>query len=90
MARRTFQAAADQTLKAARKKHSKPYSSLHEGYAVLLEEVEEFWQEVKKQSQDRDRLKLMQELLQIAAVAHRIAEDVVEPMFAELPARGDE
>lgn len=58
----------------ARAKHP-PINSLHEGYAVLLEEVDEFWEIVKMQSKDRDRAALRNELVQIAAMAQRIAED---------------
>lgn len=41
-------------LMAARAKHPGKQNSLHEGYAVLLEEVEEFWAMVKMQTKDRD------------------------------------
>lgn len=50
-----------------------PYASAHEAYAVLLEEVEEFWQEVRKKRQHRDRGNMLKELVQIAAVAQKAA-----------------
>jgi hypothetical protein len=59
----------------ARAKHLKPQNSLHEGYAVLLEEVDEFWELVKRQTNDRDPAELLTELVQIAAMAARCAED---------------
>jgi hypothetical protein len=61
----------------ARSKHGN-INSLHEGYAVLLEEVDELWDHVRRNntnhSGNRDALS---ELVQIGAVAQRIAEDVI-------------
>ena len=48
-----------------------PLNSHHEAYAVLLEEVDEYWDEVKKRTPDRQRMR--EELIQIAAVAIRTA-----------------
>lgn len=51
------------------------FTSLHEGYAVLKEEVEEFWFEVKllKYNETHEEmdsyLKIEKELIQIAAMA---------------------
>lgn len=65
---------------AAREKHG-PQRSCHESYAVILEEVEEFWWEVKKRADARSKTRLLQELVQIAAMAQRAAEDLglIEP-----------
>lgn len=60
----------------AREKHA-PINSVHEGYAVLLEEVEEFWAEVMKKRSERDPKRMAEELVQIAAMAMRTAEDVL-------------
>ena len=54
-----------------------PINSLHEGYAVLAEEVEEFWEEVRKKSADRDYHNARLELAQVCAVAWRIVHDVL-------------
>ena len=54
-----------------------PIHSLHEGHSILLEEVEEFWDEVKKKSKNRDPKKIYKELVQVAAMAQRIVEDVL-------------
>lgn len=62
-------------LSGARRKHG-PISSAHEGYAVLLEEVEEFWELVRRQTGDRDPREVYRELVQIAAMAARIATDL--------------
>lgn len=52
-------------------------NSLHEGYAVILEELDEFKAEVWKKSYQRNPLRIFEELVQIAAMAQRVAEDVV-------------
>ena len=53
----------------------KPMNSLHEAYAVLLEEVDELWDEVRKKREARDLPAVRTELLQIAAMAWRTALD---------------
>lgn len=53
-----------------------PMHSLHEAYAVILEEVEELWQEVCKRAADRDPKAVLTELTQIAAMCQRAAEDL--------------
>jgi hypothetical protein len=60
----------------ARSKH-KPINSLHEGYAVILEEVDELWDETRKKSSERDPSEVIIELVQIGAMAQRTAEDVL-------------
>lgn len=61
----------------ARQKHA-PIHSLHEGYAVLLEEVDELWERVKMQNTDHEGdTPTYRELVQIGAMAQRIAEDVI-------------
>lgn len=59
----------------ARQAHPRLQSSLHEGYAVMLEEVEEAWDIVKMKASRRDHSKLRAELVQVAAMAARMAED---------------
>jgi hypothetical protein len=59
----------------AKSKHP-PIHSVHEGYAVLLEEVEEFWDEVRMQTDARSKENMRKELVQVAVVAMRIAEDL--------------
>lgn len=48
----------------------------HEGYAVMLEEVDELWDEIKKKQKDYDLLKQKKEAIQIAAMAVRIAVEL--------------
>lgn len=70
-----FQHLVTEELSRARRKHG-AVNSLHEGYAVLLEEVDEFWDLVKQQSPNKEHL--LAELVQISAMAQKIAEDVVD------------
>jgi hypothetical protein len=53
-----------------------PFNSAHEGYAVLLEEVDELWDEVKKSPKKRDMAKMREEAIQVAAMALRFLVDV--------------
>lgn len=69
-----FQALVAKEIAKARAQHG-PVRGLHEGFAVLLEEVDEFWDEVKKKTPDKKNTFL--ELIQIAAMAQKIAEDVL-------------
>lgn len=57
----------------ARVKHGKrDYSSQHEGYAILKEEVDEAWDDIKA---NRD-LPAKKEMLQVAAVATRFVAEL--------------
>lgn len=55
----------------------RPMASAHEGWAVLREEVDELWEEVKKKPAKRDISAIYNELVQVAAMAQRMAEDIV-------------
>ncbi len=68
---------ADELAKA-RRNHG-PQASYHEGYAILLEEVDELWDEVKRKSTKRDPVATLAELVQIASCAQKMAEDVIIP-----------
>ena len=52
------------------------YNSYHEAYAVILEELDEFWEIVRQKTQDRDNRKAYTELVQIAVTAWRTARDL--------------
>jgi NTP pyrophosphatase (non-canonical NTP hydrolase) len=54
------------------------FNSVHEGYAVLLEEVEELWDEIKKSPKKRDLNKIREEAVQVAAMALRFLHDCAE------------
>lgn len=68
----------DREVKHARSLHPKPFNSSHEGYAVLIEEVDELWDEVRKPRHARDLVNMRREAIQIAAVAVRFVEDLLE------------
>ena len=61
-------------LSRARKKHA-PMNSIHEGYAVLLEEVDELWDEIKKQ--DPEPSFVRKEAVHVASMAIRMIEDLL-------------
>lgn len=73
-----FKTLVDEELAKVRSRH-KSQQSVHEGYAILLEEVDEFWDEVKKKQSNRDPEAMLSELVQIASSAQRTAEDIVIP-----------
>jgi NTP pyrophosphatase (non-canonical NTP hydrolase) len=50
------------------------FRSVHEGFAVLLEEVHELWDEVRAKTVDP--LKLRQEAIHVSAMALRIAGEL--------------
>lgn len=45
------------------------FASAHEGYAVIKEELEELWTEIKKKKEARDPERLREEALQLSAMA---------------------
>ena len=53
----------------------KTFASCHEGYAVLLEEVDELWEEIRIKDNERDYSALYTEAIQVAAVAMRLAAE---------------
>lgn len=63
-----------QEFRSATEKHGS-FNSAHEGYAVLLEEVDELWDEVKKKTKKRSSEKLRNEAKQCAAMALRFMVD---------------
>lgn len=50
-----------------------PFASTHEGYAVILEELDELWGEIKRNG-SRERMRA--EAIQVAAMAMRFVEDL--------------
>lgn len=69
----TYAELVAQALAKARAKHA-PMNSRHEAYAVILEELDEFWAEVKRQ--DGHPLEMLQELVHVSAMCQRAAEDL--------------
>lgn len=60
--------------------HHPPMRSLHEGYAIALEEFDELRAEVWKKPAKRSKRKLLTEAVQLAAMIQRLAEDCILPM----------
>lgn len=52
-----------------------PFNSYHEGYAVLLEEVDELWTAIKSKVNTRDN-DVRGEAIQVATMAVRFLRDV--------------
>ncbi len=82
--RSMFLTDVDEELRKAEAEHGAIHSH-HEGYAVLLEEVEEYWDEVKKKTALRDEAALYAELVQVATVAWRIVRDLGLDQYKESP-----
>jgi hypothetical protein len=59
----------------ARRLHQ-PMNSHHEAYAVILEELDEYWDEVRKKREERDPEAIRKELIQVAAMCVRAVNDV--------------
>lgn len=71
----------------ARLKHG-PMKSAHEGYAVLLEEIDELWDEVKKRYPSAELMR--NEAIQIGAMAARFVLDITPfPQSEPTAYRGD-
>src|SRR5262245_6176441 len=68
----------------AQQQHA-PLHSLHEAWAVIVEEVDELWDEVRRQGPRRSNDIVYRELLQIAAMCWRTALDLRLARAAPLP-----
>lgn len=64
---------AEELLKA-KSKYPNSFNSLHEGYAVLKEEVDELWDEIKLKNPDKEKIFI--EAKQVAAMAIRIMSEL--------------
>ena len=60
---------------SAASKHG-PLNSLHEAYSVILEEVDELWEQVKLKQRLRNTANIKTEFRQIAAMALRALVDI--------------
>jgi hypothetical protein len=54
------------------------FASSHEGYAVILEELDELWEEVRKQYDVRSNERMRKEAIQVAAMAMRFVFDICD------------
>lgn len=53
-----------------------PFHSPHEGIAVIREEFEELWDEIKKKQTDRSLTLMREECIQVGAMALRFLVDL--------------
>lgn len=58
------------------KVHCEHFRSLHEAYAVILEEVQEVWTITMQRRRDRSQEALRKELIQVAAMAVKAIESM--------------
>lgn len=68
-----LQAIGDEALRA-KQIHKQDFNSLHEGYGVLKEEVDELWDEIKLKNPDK--AKIYTEAKQVGAMALRIMNEL--------------
>lgn len=70
----------DMTLKEAIDMHIKwgEFHSAHEGFAILKEEVDELWDQVKINQKNREMHVMRKEAIQVAAMAIRFAAEVCD------------
>jgi hypothetical protein len=59
---------------------SAPMPTAHDGWAVILEEVDELWDEVKLKPSKRSVEKMREEAVQVAAMAVRFILDICPPV----------
>lgn len=71
-----FVDAVEVELARAKSKHPTKQVNAHEGYAVLLEEVDEVWELVKTQKPKEHAEEFIKELVHVGAMAQRMAEEV--------------
>lgn len=57
------------------------FTNIHEAYAVLLEEVDEFWELVRLKKIHREPYKVREELVQIAAMCGKAYEALMDGKF---------
>jgi len=62
-------------VESARRKFPRRFASPHEGYAVILEELDELWEHVRG---DGDPMDMRDEAVQVAAMAVRFVQDLCE------------
>ena len=70
--RKAFQELVEVELERARMLFPRRQASMHEGYAVMLEEVDELWESIRRNAHSAS---IIAEAVQVAAMAQRLAED---------------
>lgn len=77
----TFEQLVTRNLARAQRSHG-PGNSYHHYYGVLVEELQEFFDEVRLQYGQRSCARILRELVDIATAARRAAEDMKLLPFA--------
>ncbi len=72
----------------SRGKHPQAFHNAHEGYAILLEEVDELWEEVKRQ--EPSAAKQRKELIQCGAMVIRFVQDIIDSQIGAQDFRSHE
>lgn len=62
-------------IEKAKEKYPKDFNSLHEAYSVILEEVDELWEEIKKK--DVDKFRVREEAIQVGAMIGRLLVELL-------------
>lgn len=62
----------------AKSKYPENFNSHHEAYAVVKEEIDEYWDEVKKNDKTRDLAKMRTEAIQSAAMLVRHVTELLK------------
>ncbi len=60
---------------SALRKHPKPFTSMHQGYAVILEELDETWDVIKRKGSDKAAIKA--EIQAVGAMVLRFMVDLL-------------
>ena len=66
--------AIDYQIRYSNKHFGSKFNSYHEGYSVILEELDEVWHEIKQKSVDK--VKLKNELIQVASMAVKLLQQI--------------
>jgi hypothetical protein len=56
--------------------YERPFASHHEAYAVILEKLDELWDEIKKKPENYDLVKQRKEAVQIGAMILRFINEL--------------
>ncbi len=62
-------------IEKAKGKYPKDFNSLHEAYAVILEEFDELWDEIKKKNVDKEKVR--EEAIQVGAMISRLLVELL-------------
>lgn len=61
----------------AKEKYPKPFVNQHEAYAVILEEIDELWDEIKKKQSEYDLKAMRKEAVQASAMLIRLIDELL-------------